>query len=55
MHYGIAMKMAGVSYATLIKAVHNGIVKPQIVKGPTRAIHLESEVLKIEKKRKPDQ
>ncbi len=50
-----AMKVAGVSYATLMKAVHNGIVHPQIVKGRTRAMYLESEVLKIEKKRKPDQ
>jgi hypothetical protein len=50
-----AMKMAGVSNATLMKAIHNGIIKPQIVKGRTRAMYLESEVLKIEKKKKSDQ
>jgi hypothetical protein len=49
------MKMVGVSYATIMKAIHHGIIKPQIVKGCTRAMHLKSEVLKIEKKRKSDQ
>jgi hypothetical protein len=41
--------------STLMKAIHNGIIKPQIVKGRTRTMYLESEVLKIEKKKKPDQ
>lgn len=45
-----ALKMAGVSNATFLKAINNGIIKPQLVKGRTRAMYLESEVLKIEKK-----
>ena len=50
-----ALKMTGVSNVTFMKAINNGIIKPQLVKGRTRAMYLESEVLKIEKKRKPDQ
>ncbi len=49
-----AIKMAGVSNATFMKAIQNGIIKPQLVKGRTRAMYLESEVLKIEKKKKRD-
>jgi hypothetical protein len=48
-----ALKMTGVSNATFMKAVNEGIIKPQLVKGRTKAMYLESEVLKIEKKRKP--
>jgi hypothetical protein len=35
-----------------LKAINAGIVKPQLVKGRTRAMYLESEVLKIEKGRR---
>ena len=49
-----AIKMAGVSNATFMKAIHNGIIKPQLVKGRTKAMYLESEVLKIEKKKRTD-
>jgi hypothetical protein len=49
-----ALKMSGVSNATFLKAVHEGIIKPQLVKGRTRAMSFESEVLKIEKKKKND-
>ena len=46
------MKMTGISKATLMKAIADGLVKPQIVKGRTKAMYLESEVLKIEKKKR---
>lgn len=46
-----ALKMAGVSNATFTKAINNGIIKPQLVKGRTKAMYLESEVLKIERRR----
>jgi hypothetical protein len=47
-----ALKIAGISNATFLKAINEGIVKPQIVKGRTRAMYFESEVLKIEKGRR---
>ncbi|MES2329645.1 MAG: hypothetical protein V4539_08590 [Bacteroidota bacterium] len=47
-----ALKMAGISNATFLKAISDGIIKPQLIKGRTRAMYLESEVLKLEKKRK---
>lgn len=47
-----ALKMAGISNATFMKAIDDGIVKPQLVKGRKKAMYLESEVLKIEAKRK---
>ena len=47
-----ALKMAGISNATFMKAINEGIVKPQLVKGRKKAMYLESEVLKIEKRRK---
>jgi hypothetical protein len=47
-----ALKLTGVSNATFLKAVHEGIIKPQLVKGRSKAMYLESEVLKIQKKRK---
>lgn len=47
-----ALKMAGISNATFMKAINDGIVKPQLVKGRKKAMYLESEVLKIEVKRK---
>lgn len=47
-----ALKMAGISNATFMKAINEGLVKPQLVKGRKKAMYLESEVLKIEKKRR---
>jgi hypothetical protein len=48
-----ALKMTGASNATFMRAVNEGIIKPQLVKGRKKAMYLESEVLKIEKKKKP--
>jgi hypothetical protein len=47
-----ALKMTGGSNATFMKAINEGIIKPQLVKGRTKAVYLESEVLKIEKRKK---
>jgi predicted DNA-binding transcriptional regulator AlpA len=47
-----AMKMAGLSHATFMKAINEGVIKPQLVKGRNRAMYLESEVLKVESKRR---
>lgn len=47
-----ALKLAGISNATFLKAINDGIIKPQLVKGRSRAMYLESEVLKLERKRK---
>lgn len=47
-----ALKMTGVSNATFMLAINEGTIKPQLVKGRSKAMYLESEVLKIEKKRK---
>ena len=47
-----AMKMAGISNAIFMKAINEGIIKPQLVKGRKKAMYLESEVLKIEKKKR---
>jgi hypothetical protein len=47
-----ALKMTGVSNATFLKAINEGIIKPQLVKGRKKAMYLESEVLKIEKKKR---
>lgn len=47
-----ALKMAGISNATFMKAINEGLVKPQLVKGRKKAMYLESEVLKIEKRRR---
>ena len=44
-----ALKMVGISNARFMKAINEGVVKPQLVKGRKRAMYLESEVLKIEK------
>jgi predicted DNA-binding transcriptional regulator AlpA len=46
------LKMAGISNATFLKAINDGVVKPQLVKGRKKAMYLESEVLKIEKKKR---
>ncbi len=47
-----ALKMVGISNATFIKAINEGIVKPQLVRGRKKAMYLESEVLKIEKRKR---
>ncbi len=47
-----AMKMVGISSAALIRAISEGIVKPQLIKGRKKAMYLESEILKVEKKKK---
>lgn len=44
-----ALKMMGISNAKFLKAINEGVVKPQLVKGRKRAMYLESEVLKIQK------
>lgn len=47
-----ALKMVGISNAIFMKAITDGVVKPQLVKGRKKAMYLESEILKIEKKKK---
>jgi len=47
-----ALKMAGISNSIFLRAIQEGIVVPQLVKGRKKAMYLESEVLKIEKKRR---
>ena len=47
-----AIKMMGISNATFLKAINEGLVKPQLIKGRKTAMYLETEVLKIEKKRR---
>ena len=47
-----ALKMTGISNATFIKAINEGIVKPQLIRGRKKAMYLESEVLKIEKRKR---
>jgi len=46
-----ALKMLGISSAIFLKVINDGIVKPQLIKGRKKAMYLESEVLKIEKKK----
>lgn len=50
-----ALKMAGLSNATFLKAINEGLIKPQLVKGRKKAMYLESEVLRIEKKKRSSQ
>ncbi|WEK20460.1 MAG: hypothetical protein P0Y49_04825 [Candidatus Pedobacter colombiensis] len=47
-----ALKITGASSAVFLKAIEQGIVKPQLVKGRKKAMYLESEVLKIEVRRR---
>lgn len=47
-----ALKMTGISNAIFLKAINDGIVKPQLVKGRKKAMYLESEILKIEKRKR---
>jgi predicted DNA-binding transcriptional regulator AlpA len=47
-----ALKITGVSNATFLRAIQEGAIKPQLVKGRTKAMYLESEVLKIQKRSK---
>lgn len=44
-----ALKIAGISQGALMRAINDGIVKPQLIKGRKRAMYLESEILKIRK------
>jgi len=46
-----ALKMAGISNATFLKAISDGIIKPQLIKGRKKAMYLETEVLKVEKRK----
>jgi hypothetical protein len=46
------MKMAGLSNPVFMRAINEGIIKPQLIKGRNRAMYLESEVLRVERKRK---
>jgi hypothetical protein len=48
-----ALKMTGASTASFHRAIQEGVIHPQLVKGRTKAMYLESEVLKIQKKKKP--
>ena len=45
--------MTGMSNAVFLKAVVDGRIKPQLVKGRKKAMYLESEVLKVEVKKRP--
>jgi len=47
-----ALKMTGISNVTFLKAINEGIIKPQLVKGRKKAMYLETEVLRIEKKKR---
>ena len=42
-----ALKITGASNAGFLKAINEGLVKPQLVKCRKKAMYLESEVLKI--------
>ena len=49
-----ALKITGASNAAFLKAINDGVVKPQLVKGRKKAMYGESEVLKFEvRRRKP--
>ncbi|TCC92371.1 hypothetical protein EZ428_11645 [Pedobacter frigiditerrae] len=47
-----ALKITGASNAVFLKAINDGVVKPQLVKGRKKAMYLESEVLKIQVRRR---
>jgi hypothetical protein len=47
------LKMTGASTAAFHRAIQEGIIHPQLVKGRSKAMYLESEVLKIQRKKKP--
>jgi hypothetical protein len=47
-----ALKITGASNAVFLKAINDGVVRPQLVKGRKKAMYLESEVLKIEVRRR---
>lgn len=47
-----ALKVTGASNALFLRAINDGIVKPQLAKGRKKAMYLESEVLKIDVKRR---
>ena len=47
-----ALKITGISSSAFLKAINDGIIKPQLVKGRKKAMYLESEVLKIDSRRR---
>lgn len=47
-----ALKITRASNAVFLKAINDGVVKPQLVKGRKKAMYLESEVLKIQVRRR---
>ncbi|GAA4203227.1 hypothetical protein GCM10022289_19150 [Pedobacter jeongneungensis] len=47
-----AQKITGASNAVFLRAIQEGIVKPQLIKGRKQAMYLESEVLRIPVKRR---
>jgi len=47
-----ALKMTGISNAVFLKSINDGIVKPQLIKGRKKAMYLESEVLKIQNRKR---
>lgn len=47
-----ALKITGASNAVFLKAINDGVVKPQLVKGRKQAMYLESEVLQIQVRRR---
>lgn len=47
-----ALKVSGASNAVFLKAINDGLVKPQLIKGRNKAMYLESDVLKINVKRR---
>lgn len=46
------LKMTGLSNAAFLKAINDGVIKPQLVKGRKKAMYLESEVLKVETRKR---
>lgn len=46
------LKMTGISNAAFLKAVNEGIVKPQLIKGRKKAMYLESKALQIQNKKR---
>ena len=46
-----ALKITGASNAAFLKAINDGVVKPQLVKDRKKAMYLESDVSNIEVRR----
>lgn len=47
-----ALKITGASNAVFLKAINDGVVRPQLVRGRKKAMYLESEVLNIQVRRR---